>query len=234
MLDIPNLIMVVCDGEPANFSHDAYGYAESFCRLKNVQWSCTGSAGFRSGNEEEFLCALAEDYPNICGAYLDDFFSDPFIQKATVRQEQGENAKICLEEISKKPEKAPRPMKLHMVYYTRDLDLDVSVFEKVTMLSMWTWNSENLPMLEENVLTMEKRFPDKTKMIGIYIFDFEAGHPISNELMEHQCNFALRMLHEGRIDGIIFEANSIMGMRMESELWLRKWIEEHKNIEVPD
>lgn len=234
MLDIPNLIMVVCDGEPANFSHDAYGYAESFCRLKNVQWSCTGSAGFRSGNEEEFLCALAEDYPNICGAYLDDFFSDPFIQKATVRQEQGENAKIRLAEISKKLEKAPRPMDLHMVYYTRDLDLDVSVFEKVTMLSMWTWNSENLPMLEENFLTMEKRFPDKKKMIGIYMFDFEAGHPISNELMEHQCNFALRMLKEGRIDGIIFEANSIMGMRMESELWLRKWIEENKNVEVPD
>ena len=71
-------------------------------------------------------------------------------------------------------------------------------------------------------------------MIGIYMFDFEAGHPISLELMAHQCNFALQMLKEGRIDGIIFEANSTMGMQMESEMWLRRWIEENKNTQVPD
>ena len=82
ILDVPNLVMVICDGEPANFSHDAYGYAESFCRLKNVQWSCSGSGGFRSGNEEEFVCRLAEEYPNICGAYLDDFIDEPYIRAA--------------------------------------------------------------------------------------------------------------------------------------------------------
>lgn len=234
MLDIPNLIMVVCDGEPANFSQEAYGYAESFCRLKKVQWSCMGSAGFRSGNEEEFLCALAEDYPNICGAYLDDFIDEPFIQNAGDRQKQGENAKIRLAEISKKLEKAPRPMDLHVVYYSNYLDLDASVFEKATMLSMWTMDSKSLPMQEEKFLAMEKQFPDKKKMIGIYMYDFAAGHPVPNELMEHQCNFALRMLKEGRIDGIIFEANSVMGIGLTSELWLRDWIEKVKNTEVPD
>lgn len=234
MLDIPNVIMVVCDGEPACFSHEAYGYMESFCRMKNVQWSCSGSEGFRSGNEEEFVCWLAEEYPNVSGAYLDDFFGDPFILKGKTQQEQDENAKIRLAEIEAKLKKAPRPMDLHLVYYTRDLNMDLSVFEKVTMLSLWTWNSEQLVDLEKNFLQMEKQFPDKKKMIGIYMFDFEAGHPISVELMEHQCNFALRMLKEGRIDGVIFEANSTMGMQMESEMWLRKWIEENKNTVVPD
>ena len=108
------------------------------------------------------------------------------------------------------------------------------MFEKVDMLSMWTWNSEELWNLEKNFLQMERQFPNKKKMIGIYMFDFPVGHPISNELMEHQCNFALQMLKEGRIDGMIFEANSLMGMRMESELWLRDWIEKNKYNIVPD
>lgn len=236
ILDVPNLVMVICDGEPANFSHEAYGYAESFCRLKNVQWSCSGSGGFRSGNEEEFVCRLAEEYPNICGAYLDDFIDEPYIRAAgDDRQELARRAKQRLEEISGKLAKATRPMDLHCVYYSHVYgDLDPSVFEKVTMLSMWTWNSAEIPNMEKNFAELERRFPDKKKMIGLYMFDFRAGHPIPNELMQHQCEFGLRMLQEGRADGLIFEANSLMGMRMESELWLRKWIEEHKNTPVPD
>ena len=202
--------------------------------MKNVQWSCSGSEGFRSGNEEEFVCRLAEQYPNVTGAYLDDFFCDLVMRGEATREAREEYARSRLAEISGKLEKAIRPLDLHLVYYTRDFDLDPSVFDKVTMLSLWTWHSEQLVNLERSFLQMEKNFPKKKKMIGVYMFDFEAGHPISPERMEHQCDFSLRMLKEGRIDGVIFEANSTMGMRMESELWLRRWIENHKNTPVPD
>ena len=65
MLDIPNVVMIVSDGIPVPYSADAYGYMESFCRMKNVVWSITGSSGFRAGNEENFICHLAEKYPNV-------------------------------------------------------------------------------------------------------------------------------------------------------------------------
>ena len=234
MLDIPNLIMVVCDGEPAIFSHDAYGYAESFCRLERVQWSCSGSGGYRSGNEEKFLCKLAENYPNICGAYMDDFFVDPYILEGKTQKEQDERAKERLSQIAAALKNAPRPLDLHLVYYSQYNSMDVSVFEQVNMLSMWTWHSEELVNLEENFLQMEARFPDKQKLLGIYMYDFEARHPVPVELMAHQCEFGLRMLREGRIAGMIFEANSVMGLRMESELWLRDWLEKNKNTPVPD
>ena len=234
MLDIPNVIMVVCDGQPANFSHEAIGYMESFCRMQNVQWSCTGSDGFRTGNEEEFVCHLAENYPNVSGAYLNDFFGDPTIMACSTQEEKEAAAKLRLGQISDKLAKAPRPMDLHMVCYEKYLDLAPEVLEKVTMLSLWTWSSKNLVNLEQKIEKMEARFPDKKKMLGIYMYDFSGGHPVPNELMEHQCNLGLRMLKEGRIDGMIFEANSIMGVRMESELWLRSWIEENKNTPVPD
>ena len=73
MLDVPNMLMINCDGEPSPFSEEAYGYAESFCRMDKVLWGASGSGGFRVGNEERFICELAKRYPNICGAYMDDF-----------------------------------------------------------------------------------------------------------------------------------------------------------------
>ena len=33
MLDVPNIIMIGSDGDPAPYSAEAYGYMESFCRI---------------------------------------------------------------------------------------------------------------------------------------------------------------------------------------------------------
>ena len=50
--------------------------------------------------------------------------------------------------------------------------------------------------------------------------------------MEHQCNVALKLLKEHRIEGIIIETNAVMGMGFESELFLRDWIKKVKDIEL--
>jgi hypothetical protein len=42
------------------------------------------------------------------------------------------------------------------------------------------------------------------------------------------------MLREGKLDGMIFEANSVMGVGLSSERWLRNWIENVKYTEIPD
>ena len=66
------------------------------------------------------------------------------------------------------------------------------------------------------------------------MFDFPTGLPVTLERMEHQCEFALQMLKEKKIEGIIIETNSVMGVGLESELWLRDWIKKVKNIELPE
>ena len=65
MLGTPNAMMVISDGQPVSYSSEAYGTMESFCRLDKVLWSVRGSGGFHIGNEEEFICHLAEKYPDI-------------------------------------------------------------------------------------------------------------------------------------------------------------------------
>lgn len=230
MLDIPNMLMINCDGIPVPFSDDAYGYADSFCRMNNVLWGVTGSAGFRVGNEEAFICDLAEKYPNIKGAFMDDFF-----HKFRGLPDMNERAEALLKEIRAGLDKACRPMELYVVWYTRELDtVDPRLMQYIDGITLWTWHSEQLPLLPERYEQIERNFPDKKKLLGIYMYDFIAGEPITNELMELQCEYGLKLMKEGRLDGMIFECNATMGVGLPSEKWLREWIDRVKYTEIPD
>ncbi|MBR5601197.1 MAG: AEC family transporter [Clostridia bacterium] len=79
-----------------------------------------------------------------------------------------------------------------------------------------------------------ERIDVKKILLGIYMYDFYNRKPVPNDLMELQCNYALELLKQGRIDGMIFEANSVMGARLPSEYWLREWVDKVKYTEVPD
>ena len=230
MLDIPNMLMINCDGIPVPFSNDAYGYAESFCRMDKVFWGVTGSHGFRVGNEEAFVCDLAEKYPNIKGAFMDDF-----LLKFRGLPDMTERAEALLSEVRAGLDKACRPMELYVVWYTLEFNMvEPRIMKYIDGLTLWTWNSDELSELPERFEKIEKSFPDKKKLLGIYMYDFEKGQPLSDEQMSFQCEYGLKLMKEGRLDGMIFECNAEMGVGLPSEYWLRKWIEKVKYTEIPD
>lgn len=66
------------------------------------------------------------------------------------------------------------------------------------------------------------------------MYDFPAGQPVPLDMMELQCEYGLQLLKEGRLDGMIFEANSVMGVGLPSEKWLTEWIERVRLTEIPD
>ena len=230
MLDVPNMMLINCDGIPVPFSVDAYGYAESFCRLNKVFWSVTGSGGFRAGNEEAFLCDLAEKYPNVCGAFMDDFF-----MKFRGYPDADDRAEALLKEIRTGLDKACRPMELCVVWYAHEMtEVNPRLLRYIDTISLWTADYHELPLLEERFETIEKHFPNQKKLLGIYMYSFKCGEPIPNDMMELQCELGLKLMKEGRLDGMIFEANSVMGVGLPSEYWLRNWIDRRKNTVVPD
>ncbi|MBQ9543530.1 MAG: hypothetical protein IJV00_00220 [Clostridia bacterium] len=232
MLDVPNVMMINCEGEPVPFSEDAYGYAESFVSMDNVLWGATGSGGFRIGNEEKFICKLAEEYPNIRGAFCDDLLGSG--SKLSYEERKNKHLKI-VSDIRNGLDQACRPMEIHAVYYIHKADsIAPEVLEKIDVLSLWTWFSEELDHIEDSFGKFERYCPEHRKMIGIYMFDFDAGKSVTVERMEHQCEFALKMLKEKRIEGMIIETNSVMGIGLPSELWLRGWIRKVKNDVIPD
>ena len=230
MLDVPNMLMINCQGEPVPFSEDAYGYADSFERMNKVLWSATGSGGFRIGNEEKFICDLANRHPNISGAFLDDlnhrFRDDP---------DSGSKMKDFLHTIRVGLNEACRPMEIFIVWYSAEIDsLPVEAVEDIDGITLWTSNCKQLPLLEERFEAFRQKFPDKKIMLGIYMFDFPSGTALTDKQMEDQCEFGLRMLREGQLDGMIFEANSVMGIGLPSEKWLKNWIDKVKYTEIPD
>lgn len=222
LLDVPNVAMVNCDGVPAPFSHDAYGYAESFRRLDRVLWGCAGSGGFRSGNEEKFIRALVEKYPNICGAYLDDY----------IGAAPEEAAETALRSIRAELSAVGKPLEIYVTWYF-GAKASARLFEYIDGVTIWTWNWQGLKDLPENFAQLERDLPGKKKILGCYLFDFDSGESVPVEWMEYQCEFGLKMLREGRLDGIMFEANSVMGVGLESEKWLCSWIDRVKHEELP-
>lgn len=229
MFDIPNMIMVTCEGEPIPFSEDAYGYAESFITMDKVLWSGISMPVKQHGGvEEAFICDLAEKYPNITGAFLDDFM-------ISFRGEENVNEKAekFLRDMRARLDKACRPMDLWMVWYTYETENTApEVIDQVDGFALWTWDNNELPLLEERFEKLEKAFPNKRKMLGIYLYDFPNYRMVPLDLMELQCNVALKLLQEKRIEGIIILGNGLMGMGMESELWMREWLKKVKNIEL--
>lgn len=231
ILDTPNVLMIQCDGEPAPFSKDAIGYMESFCAMDRVLWGSAGSGGFRVGNEEEFICQLAEKYPNITGVFMDDITST--YRKIPDEKERQEKCVGMLREVKENLRKACRPLETYITWYWHE-DPYPGMMEYVDGISLWTWNSDELIHLKERFEAVEEKYKGKKILLGIYMYDFYNRKPVPNDLMELQCNYALELLKQGRIAGMIFEANSVMGVRLPSELWLREWVDKVKYTEVPD
>ena len=236
MLNVPNMIMVNCDGEPTPYSTDAYGYAESFCRMDKVLW-CGAFGGLANANAgnlyEAFICDLATKYPNISGAFIDDLFACVrYLREAERPGAVAAQRKRTRKEL----DKACRPMELWVVWYTYEIDAAkaAALEEDVNGITLWTWDYHDLAQLEENYEKIEKLFPNKKKMLGIYMYYFPNAVPVPNDYMELQCELGLRLMREGRLDGMVFETNSVMGCGLASEKWLREWIDRVKDTEIPD
>ncbi len=228
VLDVPNVMMIGCHGEPAAFGEDAYGYAESFCRMKKVYWSSTGSGGFRTGAEDRFICELAKRYPNVCGTFMDDYYNE-------YRHDPDGVAKAAekLRGIHENLSKACRPIEKIVSWVWKDEPYP-ELMQYIDGLTLWTWKSTSLYKLPGRFEELKAKIPDKKIYLGIYLYDFYHYKPVPDDLMEFQCELGLQWLKEGRIEGMVFETNSVMGVRLPSELWVRDWIQRVKDTEVPD
>ena len=225
MLGLDNVIMVSSDGTPVPFSSDANGYMESFCNMKNVWWSVSGALGFRAGNEEDYVLELSKKHPNLKGAYFDEplKIGKDFEQCKKIIHDVGETLK-----------KSDSSMEIWATCFADDAKScpDAGIYDPLDGIVLWNPHIEAIGDMEKHLEVYEKLLPDKKKMMGIYMFHYKKREPISDELMEFQCLKALQWLKEGRIEGIVFHTNSVMGVGFSCEYWLRNWIDEVGKLEV--
>lgn len=215
-------------------------YAISFQPLDRVVWSVVGSGGKGGMNELSPVLDLARKYPNLTGVYLDDFIVD--VKKQADGRVAGRPA-LQPDELKRARERMKavgRPMETWVTLYTNEINPSrkttspafrgcdpplADLLDQFDVLTLWTWNSDELRELEDNLVALEKIAPKNARIaLGLYIWDFHNKKPVPLELMKHQCELGLKWLREGRIHDLIFLANTVLDVGLPSAEFSRQWI----------
>lgn len=219
-MGIPNVMLVRFANQPMPPFRQ---HALPLQPLKRVVWSIIGDAGSVDNDKKPDLdevIALLDDLPNLTGAIMDDFFrKDPKAPgRFTPEQVRGFRDKL---------HSAPRPLDLYTVVYSRDLEMPIRDYlDAVDAITFWTWHAKDLSMLEDNFQRLEALAPGKRVLLGLYMWDFGACAPMPIEAMKHQCEKGLEWLKTGRVEGLVFLANCVADLDLETVEYARRFIAE--------
>jgi hypothetical protein len=215
-------------------------YATSFQPLDRVVWSVVGSGGKGGMNELPHVLALARKFPNITGVYLDDFIIDAkrqadgrIVGRPALTPDDLQRAREQMKAVG-------RPMDVWVTLYTHEINPSrktaspsfrgcepplADFLDLFDVLTLWTWNSDEIPFLEENLVALEKTAPKNARVaLGLYIWDFHNRKPVPVELMERQCELGLKWLKDKRVHDMIFLANTVLDVGLPSAEFSRQWI----------
>ena len=250
-LGVPNLLFIRSNSQPASPEVEVgrkktsyQQYATSFQPLDRVVWSVVGGGGEGGMRELPATLSLAQEFPNIRGIFMDDFVR-PIPRKKATDAHTGRPAMPLadLRRLREQTKTNGRPLDVWVTLYTHEVNPErknkaipfrscepplAGFLGDFDVLTLWTWDSTEIPELEANLLALEKIAPKKARIaLGLYLWDFQNKKPVSVELMKHQCDLGLKWLKEGRISDMIFLANTMLDVGMPSADFSRQWIKEH-------
>lgn len=221
--DIPNICRVRMMGHPMP-PYDQESIAMRPAR--EVVWSLLG-AGHEPvtewGDTEEVI-RQAKMFPNITGGVFDDFFLPARIAHYTPSK--------LLEIKEKMSAEAGRRLDMWVVCYEDKLDNvpDIASYLRTfDVISFWTWCGSQLDRAERNMERIREMAPDTRIMAGCYMWNYGEHCPLTMEQMKFQTDLYLRLIKEGKIDGIIVCSNCIADLGIECVEFMRNWIQEHKD-----
>lgn len=229
---VPNIIMVQCKGRfpYGKFESPLGQYAVPLRSLKRIVWSVVGSGGYSSEEETEEVLQMAAENPRLVGLMLDDFFTGN-IDDGFAADRKGRKARLALDELQEIRQRflaASENGEIFATLYNRHLGLERELeeyMELIDVLIFWS-GSKNVYKLESKLENARRLYPKKKLMLGCYMHLFFDRQPLPVEDMKLQCQVGLRWLQEGRIEGIIFIANTLMDLDLEAVDWTRDWIRE--------
>ena len=194
--------------------------AEKIKYLKEVVWSAIGADNRHHNDQSDIdeVLRMATIYPNVTGAVLDDFFSVL-------------PAKHSVESVRAMADKlhnfAKRRLDLWLVWYTFQLDIDISQYlDSFDVITLWTWEGIDLQNMDSNIRKFIEKTPDKRRLLGVYMWDFAEGKPLTMEQMKFQLERCYHWLKEGSVEGLVFCSNTILDIGLETVEYTRKWISE--------
>jgi len=249
-LGVPNLLFIRSEDNPP-LPESEIGrkktsfeqYAISFQPLDRVVWSVVGSGGKGGMAELPAALSLAKDFPNIRGVFLDDFVLKPTKQPDGSMLGRPAMELDELRQARAQINASGRPLEMWITLYTQEINPErknskiplrscepplANFLGEFDVLTLWTWDSTEIPELEANLIALEKIAPKKARIaLGLYLWDFYNKKPVPVELMKHQCDLGLKWLKEGRISDMIFLANTMLDVGMPSAEFAREWVKKN-------
>jgi len=228
-LGIPNLMMVnqypEAGIEPAQDSFyqewrspfELYAYPAKKL-LKRVVWSIVGAGGKTNPNERREVMQMARKTPNIVGITMDDFFRKG---GASLTPDQ-------LRDIQHELKQPQKPLDLYVTLYTNQLnDPIIDYLNQIDVVTLWTWETDDLANLEANLKRLEQIAPRTRKILGCYTTALNPKNnprwtPLPIPAMRQQCETGLRWLKQKRIDGMMIYGN-FLDLGWEVIDWTRDW-----------
>jgi len=166
--------------------------------------------------------------PQITSVVVDDFFAVrrkywPAEPLAALSLEQLQGLKSRLARGNKK-------LDLWMVLYHQEVNNPTfpklaPYLETCDVVQLWPWHGKEIPALEETLTKIERLVPGKRIALGCFMWDFGGAKPLPVSLMEQQCEFGLKCLHQGRIEAMIFGASWLCDRDIDAVRWTRQWIQ---------
>jgi hypothetical protein len=211
--------------------------AEKIKDLKEVVWSAIGAGGanqysVNDHSDIDEVLRMAEIYPNVSGAVLDDFFHGKEAPGRSIGRHSLESIRNIRDRLHNFRK---RPLNLWVVWYDYQLDFaNVSDYlDLVDIVTFWTWEGRNLANMDKNIEKCIERTPDKRHFAGCYLWNYGERKPLSMDQMKYQLDRYYHWLIKGDIEGIIFCSNStVPDVGLDTVDFTRKWIAEIGNEKI--
>jgi hypothetical protein len=197
--------------------------AEKIKDLNEVVWSAIGADGRHKNDNSDIdeVIRMAEIYPNVSGAVLDDFFTvKP--PKHSVSSVKSMAAK--LHNFKK------RRLDLWVVWYAKELDTNIDEYlDSFDVVTLWTWKGSDLLNLDSNIQKFIEKTPGKRHLVGCYMWNYGEKKPLTVDQMKYQLDRCYSWLKLGKIEGLVFCSNCIADIGLDAVEYTRKWISETGN-----
>lgn len=205
--------------------------AEKIKDLKEVVWSAIGAGGanqysVNDHSDIDEVLRMAEIYPNVSGAVLDDFFYGKEVSGRNIGRHSLESIRSMRDRLHGFSE---RRLNLWVVWYDYQLDFDGvdDYLDLVDIITFWTWEGRNLTHMDENIKKCIKRTPEKRHFAGCYLWNYGERKPLTMEQMKYQLDRYYQWIMKGDIEGIIFCSNAtVPDVGLDTAEYTRQWIAE--------
>jgi len=162
--------------------------------------------------------------PQLSGVVIDDFYYDypsklsaenlRDIKAALLGKRVDETGRVDHSSTATTPH-----LKLYAVLYNHQLNrVDKTVLDSIDGVSFWIWKqNENFRQYDDYIETIEKTYPNKEILAGVYVFNGEAMSPAS---VHHIIERAVDLYAQGRVSGLtVFSAIWMARENIKRERW---------------